>query len=126
MLRFLYDLPYADGISASYDGKALLQHAEVYVVAEKYGVNNLKPLIYDDVSSLLEYNGEKTDLVDAIETIIENTPDNDNMVRTLLVGHCVEYLDELRQQKGFMDLLARVGDVGAALIAKMDLSKDKV
>lgn len=119
-------LRYEDCISASYDGTALLQHVEIYVVAEKYGVDDLKPLIHDNVSSLLEYNGEKTYLLDAIETIIENTPDNDNMVRTLLVGHCVEYLDELRKQKGFMDLLARVGDVGVALIAKLDLSKDKV
>lgn len=125
MLRFLYGLPYDEGISSAYDGKALLQHAQVYVVAEKYGVENMKPLIYDNISSLLEYGGDKTDLVEAVETIIENTPDTDDMVRTLLLDHCVEFLSELRERKDFMDLLSRVADVGASLIAKLDLSKNK-
>jgi hypothetical protein len=125
MLRFLYDLPYAEGISESYDGKALLQHAQAYVVAEKYGVENLKPLIYDNMALLLEYGGEKTDLIATVETIVENTPDNKDMVRALLIDHCIEYLGELRKQSDFMDFLKRVGDVGAALIARLNLSQDK-
>jgi hypothetical protein len=125
MLRFLYGLPYAEGMSTSYDGKALLQHAQVYGLAEKYGVENLKPLIYDNISALLQFGGDRTNLVETIETIIENTLDNNDMVRALLIDHCVEYLGELRQQKDFMDLLERVGDVGAAIIARQNLFKYK-
>ena len=98
----------------------------MYVAAEKYGVDNLKPLIYDKMSSLLNYGGEKTDLVETIETIIENTPENDALVRPLLVNHCVEYLGEMREKKDFMDLLTRVGDVGAALVARLDLFNGRV
>jgi hypothetical protein len=117
MLRFLYDLPYAEGISTTYDGKALLQHVQVYVLAEKYGVENLKPLIYDNISALLQFDGDKTDLVGTIQTIVENTLDNNDLVRALLIDHCIEYLGELGQQKDFVDLLERVGEVGAAIIA---------
>lgn len=105
MLRFLYDLPYAEGIADWYDGRALLQHAQVYVVAEKYEVENLKPLVHANIRKLLEYDGDKIDFVDAMETIIENTPESDTLARQLMVDHFVGDLASLNDEAKFMALL---------------------
>ena len=115
LFRFLYGLPYGPDIAEHYDGKAMLQHANVYVVAEKYNVDNLKILVYDNTKRLLKYDGEKTDLYDSIETIINGTLESDTLARKLLIDHCVEYLRDLWKQEDFMALLGRVPDLGIAI-----------
>lgn len=117
MLRFLYDLPYEADETHWHDGKTMLPHAEVYTVAEKYELESLKAEVHKNMVKLIQFSGNKPDLIETIREIIDRTPDTDTMVRKLLIDHCVQFLSGLIQQEGFVALLEENAALGAAVIA---------
>jgi hypothetical protein len=116
MLRFLYGLPYPADEVHWHDGKTILPHAQVYTVAEKYEMENLKVQVHQNMIKLIQFNGDKPDLIDTIREIITQTPETDTMARKLLVDHCVEHLSYLSRQADFVTLLEECGSLGAAVI----------
>jgi hypothetical protein len=116
MLRFLYGLPYEADEAHWHDGKTMLPHAKVYVVAEKYESENLKAQVHKNMVKLIQFSGDKPDLIETVREIITQTPDTDTMARKLLIDHCVEFLSELSQDADFVALLEEHGALGAAVI----------
>jgi len=116
MLRFLYGLPYEEDKAHWHDGKTILPHAEVYTVAEKYEIENLKAQVYKNMVNLISLAGDKPDLVDTLREIMTHTPDTDAMACKLLVDHCVAFLPVLSQHDNFVALLEECGALGAAVI----------
>lgn len=117
MLRFLYDLSHEADEAHWHDGKTMLPHAEVYTVAEKYGLESLKAQVHENMVKLIQFSGDKLDLIETIREIIDRTPDTDTMARKLLIDHCVQFLSELSQQEGFIALLEESVALGSAVIA---------
>ena len=117
MLRFLYDLPYEADETHWHDGKTMLPHAEVYTVAEKYELEHLKAEVHKNMVKLIQFSGDKPDLIETIREIIDRTPDTDTMARKLLIDHCVQALPELIQKEGFVVLLEENTALGATVIA---------
>ena len=116
MLRFLYGLPYEADEAHWHDGKTMLLHAEVYTMAEKYEVENLKAEVHKIMAKLIQFSGDKPDLIETIREIIAYTSEDDNMARKLLIDHCVEFLPVLSQREDFVALLEECGALGAAVI----------
>jgi len=116
MLRFLYGLPYPADDTHWHDGKTMLPHAQVYTVAEKYEVENLKLQVHKNLTRLIQCSGDKPDLIENLREITIQTPDTDTMARTLLVDHCVNCLSQLSLQANFIALLEDCGTLDAALI----------
>jgi len=116
MLRFLYGLPYPADDAHWHDDKTMLPHAQVYTVAEKYEVKNLKLQVHKNLTRLIQFSGDKPDLIESLREIITQTPDTDTMARTLLVDHCVNCLSQLSLQANFIALLEDCGTLDAALI----------
>lgn len=117
MLRFLYDLPYEADEAHWHDGKTMLPHAEVYTVAEKYKLESLKAQVHENMVKLVQFSGDKPDLIETIREIIDRTPDTDTMTRKLLIDHCIQFWSELSQQEGFVALLEENAALGSAVIA---------
>jgi len=101
MLRFLYGLPYEADEAHWHDGKTMLPHAKVYIVAEKYGLENLKAQIHKNMVKLIQFSGDKPDLIETVREIVTQTLDTNTMARKLLIDHCVEFLSELSQNADF-------------------------
>ena len=115
MLRFLYGEPYPADEAHWHDGKTMLPHAQVYTVAEKYEVENLKVQVHKNMVKLIQFGGDNPDLIETIREIFYQTPDTDTMARKLMIDHCVRFLSELSQQEGFVALLEECGALGAAV-----------
>lgn len=78
----------------------MLPHAQVYTVAEKYDLENLKVQVHKNMVKLIRFSGDKSDQTDLTETIrqtIETTPETDTMARSLVIDHCVHCLPQLSQ-----------------------------
>jgi hypothetical protein len=119
MIRFLYGLPYEADEPHWHDDKTMLPHAQVYTVAEKYELENLKVQVHKNMVKLIRVSGDKpdqTDLIETIRQIIETTPDTDTMARSLVIDHYVHWLPQLSQQSEFIALLEEHGKLGAAVI----------
>lgn len=97
----------------------MLPHAQVYTVAEKYYLENLKVQVHKNMVKLTRFSGDKSDQTDLSETIhqtVETTPETDTMARSLVIDHCVHCLPQLSQQPEFVALQERYGKLGAAVI----------
>ena len=116
MLRFLYGEPYQADEAHWHDGMTMLPHAQVYSVAEKYGLENLKVQVHKTMDYLIRLGGYKPDLIETIREIIYQTPDTDTLARKLMIDYCVQFLSELSQQEGFVSLLEECGALGAAVV----------
>jgi hypothetical protein len=116
ILRFLYGLPYEAEEAHWHDGKTMLPHAKVYTLAEKYELENLKAQVHRNMAKLIQFSGDKPDLIETVREIITKSPDTDTMARKLLIDHCVEFLSGLSQNADFVALLEECGALGAAVI----------
>ena len=123
MLRFLYGLPYEADETHWHDGKTMLPHAQVYTVAEKYELENLKVQVHKNMVKLIQFSGDKPDLIETIREIIYQTPDTDTMARKLLIDHCVQFLSVLSKHEGFVALLEECGALGAAVITSQQAAR---
>lgn len=127
MLRFIYGLPYESDGALWHDGKTMLPHAQVYAVAEKYELENLKSLVHKNMFDIIQSGGDKPDLIETIREIINKTPESDTKARTLMVNICVDRLAQLSLQPEFITLLEESGKLGAAVIAtQKSLLRDSV
>jgi hypothetical protein len=94
----------------------MLPHAKVYAVAEKYEVESLKSQVHKNMFKLIQFSGDKPDLIETVREIITRSPDTDNMARKLLIDHCVQFLSGLSQKADFVALLEEFGSLVAAVI----------
>ena len=93
MIRFLYGLPYPADEAHWHDGKTMLPHAEVYTVAENYGVENLKAQVHKNMLKLIRYSGDKPDLIQTIREIIKRF-ENGHLADTKKPGRTREVVVE--------------------------------
>ena len=119
MLRFLYDQPYAADEATWHDGISLMPHLHVYVVAEKYDLQNLKRAAFENIGSILGNDNESVDLYEALRVAFTLTPTGDQMVRTLFTDSCGTRLPRLIKQPDFIKVLDEVAELGSAIVQKM-------
>lgn len=118
MLRYLYDLPYTTDDAHWEDDGSMLLHAKVYTVAEKYELEGLKSMVYDQLCYLIHFTDDRPDLIPTIREIITGTPESDRLARKLILNHCTLRLSELSKSQDFMALLKDRGELGAAIITE--------
>lgn len=118
MLRYLYDLPYTTDDTHWEDDGSMLLHAKVYTVAEKYELEGLKSMVYDQLGYLIRFEDDRPDLIPSIREIITGTPESDRLARKLMLNHCTLRLSELSKSQDFMALLKDVGELGAGIITE--------
>lgn len=121
LLRYLYGI--------SYPTKASLQdHAQVFVVAEKYQISRLREEAFDEMESSLEdselsctfdYEG----FVLALRTIFTATTPN-NTARNLVMSVCITDLNNMRNHDAFTTLLAAVPELAVEIVKHPDLKWD--
>jgi hypothetical protein len=118
LLRYLYGIPYPTKAS-------LQEHAQMFVVAEKYQISRLREEAFDEMEASLEeselsctfdYEG----FVLALRTIFTATTPN-NTARKLLMSVCITDLNNMRHHDAFTALLAAVPELAVKIINHPDL-----
>ena len=118
MLRFLYDLSYDSDKAYWNDNRTLLQHARVYTVAEKYGIEGLRESVFETMEPIISEGVPRPDLLPSIREIITGTSSSDYMARPLMINYCVDNLVTLSKNEDFIALLGDLGELGVAIITK--------
>lgn len=84
--------------------------AQVYVVADKYGVSGLKFKVLEYMRPLPGFcTVSARDLVAAIGIIWTSTSDNDALARPLLIHTCAEHFEKFINEEGFEQTLRQHG-----------------
>jgi hypothetical protein len=127
LLRYLYALPYITVEPDEVKGAFLQPHALVYIVAEKYQIRRLRDEAYTNMENIVDpHNSDDYKIADfslALQTILSATmPDSD--VRVLMMQACIAMLPKLREDEGFLSLLADLPDLAVDIIEHIDLAGD--
>ncbi|OQO00682.1 hypothetical protein B0A48_13172 [Cryoendolithus antarcticus] len=125
MLRHIYGLHYLPPSETEAGDDALLPHAQDYVVAEKYGLEDLKQAIYDTLfdddenCSATGWMVYGDDIDATIRTIFANTPNTDRLFRPALVEIRASSLQSWGQESSrtaLRTLLADTPDLAADVL----------
>ncbi|KAK6429105.1 hypothetical protein LTR95_014747 [Oleoguttula sp. CCFEE 5521] len=129
MLRHIYGLCYRPPIEAEVKNGAgaLLPYARVYVVAEKYGAEDLKAAMTNRLSSGgMFYSGDWTeyceDIDASIRLIFSHTPTADKRFRPALISICAANMQSWGcedSREDFERLLAETPDFATAVIMQL-------
>ncbi|KAF4963668.1 hypothetical protein FSARC_8312 [Fusarium sarcochroum] len=99
-----------------------LSHARLYVLADKYGVENLRILSLCRLHRLLQdfilFRQRIPDIVALAQEIFANTVERDD-AREVIVKYFACFIEDIRDSPELADLLRRGGDFPAALIERM-------
>ncbi|KAK6438509.1 hypothetical protein LTR95_005293 [Oleoguttula sp. CCFEE 5521] len=128
MLRYLYGLPYLPANEAEV---SLLPHAQVYVVAEKYGLPDLQAAIFERVNVGgvspwgIGWSSFNSDLGDSLRVVFTQTPATDNLLRPALANLCAVRLHSWSSGETsvvFRSLLMDAPDLAIDVLSKMGQS----
>lgn len=118
MFRAMYGLPYLirDLKIDRLANEDLVEHAQVYVVAEKYQVPALKDAVKKNLKYILAVNGGKTHLIEALRIMFTEIGDEKDKVRDMLVSHCARKFSTLSKDESFKALLVELPEIATAII----------
>ncbi|KAF5649338.1 kelch 8 [Fusarium sp. NRRL 52700] len=125
MLRFIYSFDY----NVPPDTPALVFHAKVYQIGDKYRIETLKQHSLDNFKSVIK-EAEATaeyasDLADAITTVYTTTPSEDRGLRDIVMESSCKVLDELMSNEAFQEGLEMNGDFSADLLRRITSRRDR-
>ncbi|EGU88216.1 hypothetical protein FOXB_01266 [Fusarium oxysporum f. sp. conglutinans Fo5176] len=117
MIRFVYSFEY----DVPADTSAMIFHAKVYQIGDKYGIETLKKQAlnkFKDVFVEAEVTADyANDLADTITVVYTTTPPVDRGLRVIVVESSYDDLEELMPETSFKEGLVRNGDFSADLIS---------
>ncbi|KAF5020504.1 hypothetical protein F66182_7467 [Fusarium sp. NRRL 66182] len=103
---------------------ALLSHARLYILADKYDVEDLRRLALRRLHALLHelvlFPQRISDIVALAQEIFTNTVEQDD-AREIIVKYFACFIEHIRDSPELVELLGKGGDFPAALIEKMAL-----
>ncbi|KIW03604.1 uncharacterized protein PV09_05357 [Verruconis gallopava] len=100
-----------------------MQHAQLYVLADKYDIEKLRILSLSKLHSVLKSRGLYTEDVDVVVELLEyafdNTPDREgdmDPLRSLVSEYAACVVEDLSKNAKFDALVRANGDIGCALL----------
>lgn len=112
MLHFIYHFEYTDESKES----AMVFHAKVYQIADKYGIVALKEHAKQKFSTAVKADWSTEDFSIAIELVYTTTPPEDRGLRDLVVETSNANLERLISRDGFCQALRTTTDFAADLV----------
>lgn len=110
MLEYLYKLDYSDSPLDCGGPTALLTHAQVYTLAEKYGIRSLKILAREKFDQMSDNACDIDVLCLAIKEIYTSTPDSDRGLRDKVCDIVESNAKLLLSQPSFRALMLEVNE----------------
>ncbi|KAK4076948.1 uncharacterized protein Triagg1_3915 [Trichoderma aggressivum f. europaeum] len=99
-----------------------LSHARLYVLADKYDINELRDLsahkLWVTLKEFTLYPERMGDLVGLVRYSFQNTLENDKL-RTLLKDFCACTVENLCEGQGFLDMICETPEFACELIKEM-------
>jgi len=114
LLRYLYgnSYPTTDCYDESSIGTSLQDHAQIFVVADKYQIPKLRDEALENMKGI-GFNEET--FVPALRMIFNATTPN-SIARKLMTDACVDQLYDLRLQDAFMALLPELPELAVEIV----------
>ena len=120
MFDFLYRLDYDDQLSianhANQDDGRLVTNAQVYAIAEKYGVSSLKDTAIQKSADLLKRMWKTDELFAAMEVVWTSTPWSDRGLRECYLAAIVKHKHDLHKKEGFMEFVRSIGEMAGDIL----------
>jgi len=138
MISFFYTLDYDNGtIVPSYEyastsgateiGSASTKQSDSalsccsireYVIAEKYGIEDLKALAHSRFSAWVESNWNHPEFYSVVYEVYSSTLNNDRDIRDPVEGILKENITTILHDNGFKEMLtAEMGELGVAVLS---------
>ncbi|KAI1042124.1 hypothetical protein LB505_007255, partial [Fusarium chuoi] len=115
MTLFLYCFDY----ESPADSSAMIFHAKVYQIADKYNIEALKRLAATKYSTSIDAGWEMDCFPDAIELAYTTTPPGDQILRKIAVKVVIKRIGALMNQDVFCKTLSVNPDLAADLIRRL-------
>ncbi|KAG5660087.1 hypothetical protein KAF25_003609 [Fusarium avenaceum] len=112
MLHFIYHFEYTNESKES----AMVFHAKVYQIADKYGIFVLKEHAKQKFRTAVKVDWSTEDFSIAIELVYTTTPPEDRGLRDLIVETSNANLEKLISRDGFCEALRTTTDFAADLV----------
>ncbi|EWG55728.1 hypothetical protein FVEG_13679 [Fusarium verticillioides 7600] len=112
MTLFLYCFDY----ESPADSSAMIFHAQVYQIADKYGIEALKRLSATKYRTSIDAGWEMDSFPDAIELAFTTTPPGDRGLRDIAVEVAFKRLGNLMAQDTFCGMMRDNPDIAADII----------
>ncbi|KAK2468564.1 hypothetical protein H9L39_19723, partial [Fusarium oxysporum f. sp. albedinis] len=122
MARFIYCFDY----ESPADTSAMVFHAKVYQIADKYGIEALKRLSASSYRTSIDEGWEAADFPTAIALAYITTPPEDRGLRDIAVDVAVKRLGTLMNRDTFRETLSDNTDLAADIIRFMHRKWGKV
>ncbi|KAK2471048.1 hypothetical protein H9L39_17279, partial [Fusarium oxysporum f. sp. albedinis] len=122
MARFIYCF----GYESPADTSAMVFHAKVYQIADKYGIEALKRLSASNYRTSIDEGWEAADFPTAIALAYITTPPEDRGLRDIAVDVAVKRLGTLMNRDTFRETLSDNTDLAADIIRFMHRKWGKV
>lgn len=96
----------------------LINHAKVYIIAEKYDIQPLKIFARDNYSSVSYNHWNSSCFVESIELIFDNTPDifKGDTLRRTAVEVASKHMRELLAREDFTQMCQERGDIATSIL----------
>lgn len=110
--------PLDNQLNAERLGEDLVKHAKIYIIGEKYDIQDLKTLARERYASNLFLCWNSSGFVQSIELVFDGTPDiaaGDNLRLTIVDAASIRAV-ELLQREDFSQLLQDRGDISTAIL----------
>ena len=138
LLRFLYDLPYAEDATDEWV-TSLEPHALVYVVADKYQLEPLQEAVAENMRAIITSKAythkmgylrwcdsfeSASDFFGALKTMLEVTTKRDTGARKVLMDFLIQNIDFFRKQDDLLSLLKEWPEFAIEIISHADLESE--
>ncbi|KAI7759877.1 hypothetical protein LZL87_014096 [Fusarium oxysporum] len=117
-IHFMYHFDYEPAADTS----AMIFHAKVYQIGDKYGIKALKSYVTGKFHATIGSSWNTDDFPTAITLAYATTPSDDMGLRDSIVEIAFKNFESLISQTGFCETLREVGDFGFDLARFLHLS----
>lgn len=99
----------------------LLNNVQVYAIAEKYDMPQLKELARGRVQFTAKQPSIYSDTVDfseVVKTVFDSTPASDTGLRNIIIQCCIDHIQEIFQDLTLMETIMDIGPLSFAIMMK--------
>ncbi|KAG5748411.1 hypothetical protein H9Q69_005210 [Fusarium xylarioides] len=121
MTLFLYCFDY----ESPADSSAMIFHAKVYQIADKYAIEALKRLSATKYRTSIDAGWEMDSFPDAMELAYTTTPPGDRTLRKIAVDVAIKRIGTLMSQDAFCKMLSVNPDLAADIIRHLHKETEK-
>ncbi|KAM0718324.1 hypothetical protein Q7P37_006656 [Cladosporium fusiforme] len=137
MLRFIYGLPYLNGEEyENFDGSTasrqqgneyvcetrqdiIVQHTQVYVIADKYQLPKLQDTVQQNISKILAalpFHRAEPSIALALRICFTQIAHDEDGVRSAMLNYCAMRVSSLKEEKLFRELLSEFPELAVAIL----------